>query len=658
MQNFIVILNGTTLRDLPKGLNDFEETIELDDVIHGYVVKYDFTLTLVGDGFQQVLDLKREFGYNYKVPIVIQHFDGTIVNEINGYFYIVDCVFNHTKKTCEISILDNNYGAFIYASKDQRISPLAIKTKNGETLTPATAGSITLFTPSTGVNLGTGAKMFYIDDCLSVVVRYLSDNLIELDSNGQFNTTDLSVCALSKHYYMYNRGTDPDLVVSFADIMEFLFKVYGLWFKINTIDSPVKFTLIPFDDLFEPVGDIVFNAIRDLNESFNDYFYFSDVEVGDDNAIVDRSATYQLPSLPLIAFKPETYNAQGLGNTNLTLDLKSNFTIDHNRIEKMLTVATTEYDESVVAVQMGILIGRANKGLYGKATATYYNEYFLNCNVLGRHPKPLELGQQLGTTNNSAFKAYNSADSTVTASSGSTAVNFWNTDTIFGFDEGGNYNTANGRYVAPASGAFKFAVDLAFTINSLATSGFPTFDAKVRLEVVFTRYTTAGAVLETKFGIPVGDVEFMMQTDPSTPIYAHWEREFYMDATDYVTAVVNHTFIYTGSGSNSLTYKTAFYDADNNPKGCFFSTQFTFTGGGVAITPDFETMNSGLFSADDFPISNTDWRSLKRNPSQGLTINNGKNGGSANVWIKKISRNLLTGKSQMELISSFAKNTF
>jgi hypothetical protein len=630
-----VYLDNILLVDEPIGLNEdgLEEVIDLDLTLHGYVLLYEFPLTFVGDGYDYIYQKKLDQGFCAKIEIRIEVPTEQGTNIATGFFFLSDCEFNHTSFTVETEITDATYGVFISEAKDLKISPMATSTRGGEALTPVVADDITLFVPSTGANLATAAKMFEIAAVYEHIIKYLSDNGLDF---AQTYFTQPFDFFFSNNYYMRNRGINPDVQFSFLDISRGTFKLFGLWFKIDNSTNPSTFTIVQGEEnFFEEFDGIQFNNIRDLKESFYPERFFSTVEVGDDEAIIERGTTYQLPTVPLVGFREEVYNAQSDCTLSNTLDLKSDWIIDHNKIEEI--VITGDDNERPVLVYADG--NDAYKGTYAKqGVMRYYNEEILNFKVLARHNIPSSLSQGLGA-DTASFKAYKTADSTVTASGSLAPVDF-DDDTPPGFDTGGNYNTGTFRYVAPSDGSYKFNVNLEYIVNDLQVQpgGF-VGSGRVDIAINIRKRDSGGSVLQTF------TQEFVHLTPTGASVIKTATAEFFLEATDYVDVDVSYTFLFPGA-SNSVTF-LGLYNVD---AGSWFETIYTFNNGGIADVTNINDYRASALKFEDFPITAAQWTRLKNNPSQGIHVNNG--GNNTLCWIKNIKRNLKTGKATCEMISS------
>lgn len=632
-----VFLDDIELEKLPLGLDTINEVIELDLSIHGYIRYFELPLTFIGDGYKYLYDAKSLYGFCRKIEVRIEVPTNQGTNIARGFLFLTDCSFDHTKKTAEVDITDNTYGVFITEAKELKVSPAATVTRGFETLTPVTATDITLFTPSTGSDLGTDAKMYELAATVEHVIKYLSDNGLQFSQS--YFTGDFKFY-LSNHYYIKNRGTAPDIQFSFIELMEQGFKLFSMWFKVDNSTAPPTFNWVQGEsNFFEDHGGITWSNIRNLIEEFYPERFFSTVNVGDPNAIIERGSTYQLPTVTLVGFKEETFNAGNDCALENKLELISSWFIDHNKLE--FFVASTDYEEGALLIYVDSS-NNAHKGTYAKdGNMRYYNEELLNYKVLNRHDIGTILTQALGA-DTSSFRAYKTGNTTLTADNTTTPYPFPE-ETGQGFDTGGNYNNATYRYVAPSTGSYKFLVNLEYIVAGIQDDLNFGLDGNVTINILFNKRKSTGTLLQF-------NQASIVHLTPSSDTYIKQRTaEFFMEATDYVDISIEVDFFYAGA-NNSLTINGGAFNASGDYTGTYFATSYVFNNGGTAELADLMDYKASALKFNDFTINANDWNSLKQNPSQGVHVNNG--GANSLCWIKSIRRNLKTGRSQVEMLTS------
>lgn len=630
-----VYLDNILLEHEPLGLgtDEFSEVIELDLSLHGYVQMFEFELTFIKDGFEYIYEKKKQNGYCSRIEVRIENPSPQGTNVVTGFFFLTDCSFNHTDKTVKTEITDSTYGVFISESKSLKISPAATVTRSGNVLVPVPETDVTVYTPSTGVDLVPDAKMYELAPTVEHMIKYLSDN--GLDFAQTYFTPEFNFF-LSSPYFLRNRGSAniPDVQFSFEELMTQLFKLFGIWFKVNNSTIPATFTLVQGEEnFFGTYNGIELPDIRNLIEEFYHERFFATVEVGDTEAIIERDTTYQLPTVPLVGFKEEVYNAASDCTLDNTLDLKSEWIIDHNLIEKIVTVGDDNERPVILYVDEN---DNAYKGTYGvTGNARYYNEELLNFKVLARHNMPSDLNQALGADTD-GFVAYLGTDDNITVTTATYPYPF-DTETS---DPGNNYDNVLFRYIAPESGSYKFVVNLEYIVNDLQlpAGGFPG-SGRVDIDVtIYRRQTGTGTILQSE------TVNIVHLTPTGANVTQQIFLQVFADATDYIDARVDVTFQNAGA-NNDVTILGQYVGG-----GSYFATVFTFNNGGTVDTTSLIDYRASALKFSDYPIPLDKWNRLKQDPSQGIYINNG--GNNTLCWVKRIKRNLKTGKSECEMLSS------
>lgn len=645
-----VYLDGQLLRDNPDGFNDIEEIIERDSEVKGYVIKYELSLTFYGDGYNYIFNKKDQSGFCNRISVDIEFIEPGSTNTINGYFFLTDIKINHTKRSISVPIEDNTYGSLINTGKKIQISPAVAVTKNLEMLTPVAASDITMFSPTTGNNLSTDAKMYEYLATFEHIIAYLSDNGIQFSNLSQ-DLIDYEY-HLSNNYYMENRGSAPDILMSFEQLMEMANKFWNCWFKIDHSTNPPTFILNSENEFFEAAGSVKFNAVRDLVEYFNQDDFFTTLKVGSTKALISRSNGYTLPLVPLISFSEETFNSQSDCMIDDEKNLLTNqFIYDQNNIQEILLNPPTtdgQWLEEPVIIETDS--NAAVQGTYAIDNYYYYNESLLNYNIIDRHNIPTDMSVAYGVTTDDFLSVYSSANNFTATNN----FSFWpDDDSVNGYDPGTNYTPVDGRYTSPADGIYRFRTHLEIKVNSLTQTSF--FGGlggynPVNFTVLFTRRNSGGTLLQSV--LSTGTSILAPTTGTNYPVI-NKEQTFYLEAGDYVNVQVNMTMnplLGNPPTTNDIDLIAKFVDGNGVLHGCWFETVLVFNGGGVAIEGDYDDYFSSILEFD-FPITNKDWNSLKSNPAQGVIVNT-DGGNDTTAWIRKISRNPKTGEAKCELITS------
>lgn len=631
-----VKLDTTTLNDLPMDIESFTERVEKDESIFGIVKKYPLDLTFVGDGYAYLLGKRRTDGFCTRVDVEITHTPNNntaYATVVRGYLFISDIEIDHTRKTMRCSIEDNNFGAIIKQNSKVPVDVRAVETRNGETLVATTSFALTMYTTTTGVNLGTSRTAYDIKDAFEHLIKFLSDNELDFQSDYLDNLADEEKIALVRGLEIRQpAGANDQCVFSFEDIMTFLHKKYNLWFTIDTSGVTPVFRLEDEDYLFGSSA-ITMNHVKDVKETFDQDKLVSVVESGDDNAIKDVSASYSLPYIDVLSFVKEKYYLKGNCNIDSSLNLATDtFSYDSNLIQQTIANTTVDNDGYVFAVQYVGSTSVAHKGTYilsdPTLTPKLYNEQLLNMNVVKRFKLHNDVAIILSDGTNSNFRA--SKTTTTNPLANTNPVDFDDDSTPPNEDPGGNYNNATYRYVAPSNGLYSFESGILFTINTIDPT-LPANPAVVTVTVLFDKFNSGGTLLQT-----VSPGAFVVT---ATGSYSYVRSAtMYMNATDYVRVRITKTETNVATFAGTL-------DPDT-----YFKTVYVFNGGGSfqAAEPNDIPMINLSFSRG---LSAQEWKTLTDQLINGITINtNGIN--NTLCWISGVERNIFTGKCEWELVTT------
>lgn len=636
--------DGLEMKDQPTGLEEFYEDIERDYTVYGLLMKYPTGLSFHGDCYNYLLQKKRENGFCDYVDIdmSIRADDGTASN-LKGRIFLTDVTFDHWKKIAECQIEDRSFGSLIYQNRKVKVGIGYYQTLGG-VVAPIIAEqkAITMHNAFTGIALATTAKTYYLADVMKYIVEYLTDYEMTYQDN-YFEAEDTG----NGIYYgvtygnnMRNRSSVLDLYVSFEECMDFLHKKFNLWFRIDYSQDKPVFILDTEDNLF---GDQQFSVqnVREMTEEFNQDNFFTSVKIGCQAAEPNRSTTYPLPYVPLIGMSEEVYGASTGCMLDNELDLFTEWCCCTNTIHKVAVSGSTDYDDQVFVLEYTYADSsrETTEGSYGPSGTYLYNETLINENVLRRFTFPTDFVFRGGNSVLSGFdyfQAFTDVDYPITP-----AVFPFYDDFSRGFDTGGNYDNSTYQFDCPASkaGLYRFRVTMLYRTLSLIEPPYGSPDNFATVTVRIRKYNSVGTLLETK------TTEFVVvgvQDDDDQNLSAY--ASFYLDVADYVNVNITVSFLYVaGTGSNSFVFKA----------GSWFQNTYVFNGGGTVIEGDVRGYRSSVLTFER-NISKKDWAAIKNNTGGGFLIDNGNR--NALCHIQKISRNLKTGKTDWEMITSLKYN--
>ena len=621
-------LNDIEIVDMPNGLKDFEEVLTRDDELRGFVVSYPLDLSFVGDGYKFLKDKKRQEGFCYRVSFRMAYSAGDFSRQIVGSIVLAATKENITRKTIDAVIEDENYGAILKQNSKVPFSPYSRFTKNEETLAPIAPIEITIFTPSTGVNIANTRKMFDMFAVMEQLILFLSDGRIGFQSDFATNLLAGENLAMTSGNVIRNHLNNPAFTVTLSDMMDFFYKKYNLWFYIEYQAGLPVFRLE--QAIYGTLPSASISLVKDIHDTYFQEQFWASVKIGGE-AIADRNAEYQLPDLEGLSFKVEEYLLKGDCSIDVQKDLEHPFIVDTNIIEKKITVINSEYDDDTFVVQYNNSTNAAVKGLYTLAGTAAYNEQLLNINVINRFCLPNNAAIILGSSV-AAENEFEARFTTPPSYNGSPSNGIVPFDSEV-FDTDGNYNNVTYRYVAPAIGLYGFRVDYPVTVNSAGT--YFIFNDVVDVNITIRHYTT-GAVIKKQYqrsNVFVGAPIDNMFRDITV------NGVFYMTPGEYVDVLYAISFL-PGTGGNTFSVATG--------AGSKFLTNFTFTQGGIIKASDEACKIIKLEFDRGIPMS--DWESIVTAPTKYINVDsNGSN--VTKTWIKEAKCKVITGHVSFELLT-------
>lgn len=659
---FSFYLDNNLVSD-PVNWGDFTETILRDDAIKALLIKYESGLDFSGSAYNYLYSQYLAYGFCKLVSIRIDYKctdSAQFETLVNGFIFISDCRFNLNKCLVSTTIIDNNYGAKIYNNKTIKTYLNSDKSKNssilGNTISVGVTQDIQFFTPTTGVYSGSVRKLYRVYDAFKYLIDYISDGTIGFESSYLSDVNGLDgLCVTTGKEIRTATGISP--VISFQDLFIEVNKMFPIGLTV-IIKNGIPTIKIEEDSFFySAINSIKVDNIEDLTQSFSNEKLYSSVRIGSQTASFNPAIHHLIPR-QFIGFQDESYTLTGECNIDRVLDLYNSFSIDSNIIEGLFATDTSnvEYDDNTVFVYCDIATGKA-KQLLNSDNIYYYNSNITNDLVSARNSFNGDAALY-GGLDNSGFKAtktyynesfggandINNADFMITMTSGDppfttpVIIELYN-DTLTGtnFNLGGNYNPANGKYTVPLAGAYYFENVSVLHTFPVGNIGFPLgHNIKFELSMVTIRYNSLNVFQEQ-----VVDVFTFLGT---TGVVSNFQA-CYMDCAvgDYIQIKA----VVTAEQLNPLFPSELRMNITN---GSTYRTVATTSGGGIYKVGD----NGNYFVAKlefDKPLSNSEYQLMKFDLSRNLIVNHD---GTTNkkAWIRKTVRNVSTGSTKWELLSS------
>lgn len=642
---FRFYLDNTLVKD-PLNWDEFTETIERDSEIKGLLPRYDVKLTFSSDAYQYLYSQLQSNGYCQLVQIDIDFKCSTGYKRIlTGYIFISDCKFNVTKCTVDCQVTDNNYGAKIYNNKSIKAYLNSGLSKNGSTITSCAYDDVFMFTPSTGLYLGTTVRGYKVWDAFRFLVDFMSDGTLGFEStflttiSGQFEPEGLRI-ATGYELRVFDQSSFP--FISFQDLFKEIDKKYPLGFTIINVAGVPILKIENADYFYNTTSILNISAINDLQESFNNEILYSSIKLGDTSA-VDSDGTHSYNQIRFFNFLAEEYHLQGQCNIDKVLDLTGNFIYDTNIIEGLVATDTANesFDDEIILFQTynnsGTQLASQTVDPTSGNLPFYYNSNLTNNEVASRYNLQGNIALYLGNNDDLFLASNNLIQDMSLEFAGFGMGTLYNTSVIFfqndstapNFDTNNRYNTATYRYTSPANGVYTFN-------SSVIVNWFELFGANIYH--AFNVYNASNVLQQTIY----------------SPIY------FFPPSTG---TFYNSTFsgactVYLPSGFYVEVHLGVFLPVSASPSlindfkvqpNSTFSCVASINGGGV-----YQTNQPADYFVSRFEfskaLSNDKYETIKNDLSKALTLNDGTF--DRKVWIRKLIRKLSTGEMEWELISN------
>ena len=356
MSEFRFVLNGTTLVDHPDGWQDFTESITRDEGLHGFTLSYENNLTFVGDGYAILNDL---FLNNYCAETTLRidyRCDVGFVEFCTLLIKITDLDQNLNRCTCEAKATDVGYYGMIHSNRDVPVRLSAEYSKNGVEIDSCPSIGIRMFIGEADVS---DVIQYYPDlrygydqrDALAFVLRFITDNRITtvqsdyLDDLSWAPDAGVPIFNIGSMGFAVMSGVELRLpseqppIVTFAGLMSTIYSLHNLFWRVD--GSVLR--LEPYDFFFQD-NELTFDNQTELIRSTDVTKLYSKVVFGSGSSEDERSISntypdpvnWSMPFVDLIAHGKQEYPLTGVCQTDVALNLTSEYIYDSNLIEKVM----------------------------------------------------------------------------------------------------------------------------------------------------------------------------------------------------------------------------------------------------------------------------------------------------------------------------------
>lgn len=351
-----VTLDSTILNNTPRGWDKATIKSKRDKVINGLFTEYTTDLEFWGDGFDYI-DSVIDDGYCNVVDVIIETDDcdpGNFVVEFSGVIPITQISeVDVDKKELKAKIVDEGFNARISNNKKLKAIVDTGKSKNGFDIDVVTPVEIDFYDPAEDFNdyTYTGRNCYRVFDCFKFIIDHITDGEVGFvsdlfDVGGEcYNLMIITGFELRQGS---GNGEAPD--ISFEELFKEVSKKKNLAFGIEPGGSFGFNVRVEEDGFFRSQTEaFLLQNVRDIKMGFNLEKMYSSVALGSQQ--YELSTSLSFPPVRLKGFREETFNIQGLCNIDNELNLISEWIVDSNTIEDVLTNNEDAYDDKIFIVE-------------------------------------------------------------------------------------------------------------------------------------------------------------------------------------------------------------------------------------------------------------------------------------------------------------------
>jgi len=705
------------LTDQPINGMDLSTSISRDNETAGINITQDIELKWNGNNalnpgeFSGYDIIKAAFDSSTCQELLIQIYD--IVSDTEtiytyrGVIKVPNVKIDYQKVIVTCKIEDDSFFAYINNNKSIEFNLNAVKTKNGQPLTPATVTNVNMHDTSNGTYpAGYDRDGIKVIDAFDFLVKTMSDNKVSFFS--QTLQTEPILMLFTGDNLVNNNGNE--LILSFDNLYDEVKKVRNIGYYIDTTnkDNPVL-RIETLDYLYSQNNFFEFTDIKELLGSVYSDDIYSVVNVGASFNPGGAASVYTFNSgTSYYGWLEEKYAPLGQCNFDNELNLVNDFAITSNAISDQLFGAVTTNLDRVFMVECyyDLIAANYQSVAYPSWVNTafyYYNQGLNNVSKLqvqqSNYQTSLTNTQAIGTL---GFRAELGQDATGITSNDSYVspniifpVIFTDESSGNNYDGSGNYFNTTGQYIVSVAGSYSFTAK-AFLENNyydskqgnLIINSSPSFPAGTysvfyqqgaRVALIIEAYTDN--TLTTLIGSQVNIVDKLL--DGLWSVTVNFSSILPLNAAVVVRFVGSTSLYVTGNLTNSNGQNvgplplTNMGELDSQsgwslsfafPNGgfpqpaqvtifekeSFFECNGTPEGGLIFGFSDPSIYKNKLFEFE-YDINVSDWELFKANPT-GL-IKFEKDNVVRYGWIDEIKHNDWTGMTNIRLISNNASTS-
>lgn len=655
-------LDGNVVEN-PGQEEDFSEELERQFDLRLIAIQYPNSVIFRGEGYKILRDAYEQAlcdTFDYRCEFMCAGVSYTVaVGEIK----ISDIEWNLNKCEADVKIADDGFGARINNNKSIKVMQTATTSKNGVSIGACPAIDLQVFRPTDPEPdyEPTTAVAYDWLEAMNHTVRFITDDLITVESPWyDALPEDERFCIVYGRELLQRDGSSLAPLTSFKDLFENMWKKYNLWAIVrrNASGNPVL-SIVSDGDTFSPTVAVSFPNQDDLKQSVDLDRMYSLVKLGSEEAIKDEDNAHDLPFLPMVGFTEEEYYIEGVCNTDSDLDLVGKYIYDTNAITSVV-ISNDELNDKIFLIQYTVYMSQATKGDYlAPGTNPFlYNEALLNLNVANRW-RLQAAGVQNYNAPDANFRAERTRNVTNPVFIGNddpgpdfdaaVQMQFDDDYTPPNFDLDNTYGNgtapgtpvtqADSRFTAPSTGYYVFQVAAPWRFILNTSDAGPPWVKTSYLRLIFTRYDSLSNVISTAvYDSPEYSITGFYSFTAVHPTI--------MNLNDYVEV---ESQLVAGSAPvgapifNEYATEMALFE------GAIFETIFVAVGGGEITGSDADEYKTVIYKFDrSIPVSQ--WVTLRDDPTQAIQVSTDQTSFRTG-YVSKVSRNVITGSCEWELIA-------
>jgi hypothetical protein len=351
-----ITLDTTILSDTPRGWDKAVIKSKRDKVINGLFTEYTTDLEFWGDGFDYI-DAVIDDGYCNIIDVLIESDDceaGVFSVDFAGVIPIPQISeIDVDEKILKAKIVDEGFNARINNNKKLKAIVDTGVTKNKFDMVPVTPVDIDFYDPTEDFSDYSypDRNCYRAYDCFRFIIEHITDGEIGFvsdlfDVGGEcYNLFLITGFELRQGS---GNGEAPD--ISFEELFNEISKKKNLAFGIEP-DGSAGFNVRVEEDEYFRSNTEAFTLlnVRGIKMGFNLEKMYSSVALG--GQIYDLATSLSYPPVRLRGFREETFNVLGVCNIENELNLISEWVVDSNTIEDVLTNGEEAHDDKLFLVE-------------------------------------------------------------------------------------------------------------------------------------------------------------------------------------------------------------------------------------------------------------------------------------------------------------------